>query len=72
VSIRGKNLVGAGGILDQGAVILLDGEQQKTIFQASTELKGKKVARKILPGQAVRLQVRNAEGLTSEFNYTRP
>ncbi|HKA17998.1 MAG TPA: SBBP repeat-containing protein, partial [Blastocatellia bacterium] len=73
VSIRGKNLFVAGGIFDQDAVILLDGEQQKTVFQSSTELKGKKVARKIFPGQAVRLQVRNADGLTSsEFNYTRP
>ena len=73
VRIGGKNLFVTGGVFDQGAVILLNGEQQKTAFQSSTELKGKKVAKKILPGQAVRLQVRNADGLTSlEFNFTRP
>jgi hypothetical protein len=54
-------------------VILLNGEQQKTSFQSATELKGKKVGQKIAPGETVRLQVRNMDGLTSaEFSFTRP
>jgi N-acetylneuraminic acid mutarotase len=76
VSISGKKLFIQGTGFDQGAKILLDGAKQKTPNDAAspgTLLKGKKAAKKIAPGQTVRLRVRNADGTESpDFIYTRP
>jgi hypothetical protein len=72
VSIQGKHVIVTGSGFERGAVILLDGEQQKTVFKSGTSLKGKKVGRKITPGETVLLQVRNPDGVTSaEFSFRR-
>jgi hypothetical protein len=71
-AIKGKHLNITGSGFERGAVILLDGEQQKTRFRSATSVKGKKVGQKIGPDQTVRLQVRNPDGLLSpEFSFTR-
>ena len=76
VSISGKNLLVAGTGFDDGARILVDGEQKKTRpddFTPSTALVGKKVGKKIARGQTVTVQVRNSDGsLSNEFSFTRP
>ena len=72
VRLKKTRLIITGSGFEQGAVILLDGGQQKTKFKSSTSLKGKKLALKIAPGAMVRLQVRNPDGTTSaEFSFTR-
>jgi hypothetical protein len=72
IEIEGKHLIVTGGGFERGAVISLNGEDQKTKFQSSTSLRGKKAGKKIAPGQTVRIQVRNADGLTSgEFSFRR-
>ena len=66
------HLIVSGSEFERGAVILLDGEEQKTKFKSAASLKGKKVALKIAPGVMVRVQVRNPDGATSaEFNFLR-
>ena len=61
---------------ESGAVILLDGEKQKTANDEenpTTVLIGKKAGKKIASGQTVLLQVRNRDGGLSEpFSFTRP
>ena len=75
VSVSGKNLIVAGEGFDKGAVILVDGVEQKTRNDDSnpaTILMGKKVAKSIAPGQRVSIQVRNSDGLLSEsFSFAR-
>jgi hypothetical protein len=72
ISIQGKNVIVTGSGFERGTVILLDGAEQKTKFQSTTALKGKKVGRNIAPGQTVRFQVRTPDGLLSqEFSFTR-
>jgi hypothetical protein len=75
VSIAGKNLVVTGEGFDQGAVILLDGVEQRSKNDQSTPataLIGKKTAKSIAPGQSVTIRVRNSDGLISEpFSFTR-
>ncbi|HEY3137370.1 MAG TPA: SBBP repeat-containing protein, partial [Blastocatellia bacterium] len=75
VSISGKNLSVTGENFDKGAVILVDGVEQRTRSDESrpaTILIGKKAAKNIAPGQRVSLQVRNSDGLISEtFGFTR-
>lgn len=73
--IAGKNLVVTGDNFDSGAVILLNGEQQKTLHdeQDLHSLTGKKVGKRIAPGETVKLQVRNSDSaLSSDFSFTRP
>ena len=71
-AIKGKHLDVTGSGFDQGAVILLDGRQQKTLFTSGTSLRGKKVGKKIAVGQSITLQVRNSDGSLSQvFSYTR-
>jgi hypothetical protein len=71
-AIKGKHLDITGSGFDQGAVILLDGRQQKTVFTSGTSLRGKKVGKKIAVGQSVTLQVRNSDGSLSQvFSFTR-
>ena len=70
--VEGKRLLVGCENVDPGAVILLNGEQQKTINDdqnPSTALIGKKAGRKIRPGDTV--QVRNPDGTVSqEFTFT--
>jgi hypothetical protein len=75
VSIQGKHLVVTGENFDGGTVILLDGVPRKTLRDLAdlTSLTGKKLAKQIAPGQAVRVQVRNSNEVVSPvFQFTRP
>lgn len=73
--ISGKNLVVFGEKFDDGAVIMLNGDPQKTKHNApdpTIELKGKKTGKRIDPGQTVTLRVRNGDGaFSAEFLFTR-
>ena len=75
VSVRGRNLIVNGEGFDRGAVILINGVEQRTRADESnpaTMLIGKKAARDIVPGQPVNIRVRNADGLLSEsFSFTK-
>ena len=71
-AIKGKHLDITGSGFDAGAVILLDGRQQKTVITSGTSLRVKKAGKKIAVGQSVTLQVRNSDGsLSQAFGYTR-
>ena len=71
-SVAGKKLIVAGENFDPDAVILINGEEQKTRNDdqsPQTTLIGKKAGKKIRPGD--RLQVRNPDGpLSEEFIFT--
>jgi hypothetical protein len=71
-SVSGKKLFITGENFHAGAVILLNGEEQKTKQPATnpqTTLIGKKAGRKIKPGD--RVQVRNPNGsISAEFTFT--
>jgi Lamin Tail Domain len=73
---NGKKLFVSGLNFDDGAVLLLNGEKQKTRNDdgtPSTLLIAKKAARDIMPGAIVTLQVRNAAGqVSAEFSFRRP
>jgi hypothetical protein len=75
-SVSGKKLFVQGENFDTGAVILLDGEKQKTANDEQnpqTVLIAKKAGKKIAHGQTVTLEVRNSDGKLSEpFSFTRP
>jgi photosystem II stability/assembly factor-like uncharacterized protein len=74
-SVSGKNLIATGDGFDKGAVILVDGAEQRTRNDESKPtmvLIGKKAAKNIAPGQRVSIRVRNSDGLLSEsFSFTR-
>jgi uncharacterized delta-60 repeat protein len=74
-SISRKNLVVSGENFDVGAIIVLDGADQRTINDSekpASVLIGKKVGKKIAPGQQVTLRVRNPDGaISAEFPFTR-
>ena len=74
--VSGKNLFVYGQDFRGGALIMMNGEQQKTRNDEenpSTTLIAKKAGKRIAPGQIVRLQVRNPDGETSpEFSFARP
>lgn len=75
VSIAGKNLIVRGESFDSGAVILINGERQKTLHDPGdlTTLSGKKLAKKLTPGQMVNVQVRNSnDAVSAAFTFTRP
>jgi hypothetical protein len=76
VAVSGRKLFVTGENFDDGAVILLNGQKQKTANdeqRPDSLLIGKKAARQILPGQSVDLQVRNSDGtLSAEFVFKRP
>lgn len=77
VEIENKVLEVAGPGFDKGAVILVDGVPQETEQPLSTRARlllfSRKAAKKIPPGQAVMVQVRNANGFLSDsFRYVRP
>jgi len=71
VTRQGKNLMVTGMNFDDGAVILLNGDRQKTLHDdqnPTTVLIGKKVGKFIQPGDRVR--VRNSDGTESnEVTY---
>jgi hypothetical protein len=72
---KGKNVVVAGANFDQRAVILMNGEPQKTLHDdvnPTNTLLGKKLAKRIERGLTVSLQVQNSDGTMSEaFQFTR-
>ena len=74
-SISGKNLIVSGENFDAGAIILLNGADQRTVNDSEKPfsiLIGKKVGKKIAPGQQVTLRVRNPDGaISAEFLFTR-
>jgi hypothetical protein len=75
ISIQGKHLIITGENFDGGTVILLDGERQKTLHDPTdlNRLTGKKMAKWLVPGQPVRIQVKNSNEVVSPvFNFTRP
>lgn len=71
-TVAGKKLFVTGENFEPGAVILLNGEQQKTRSDEgnpTTSLIGKRAGKKVRPGD--KLQVKNPNGLLSdEFIYT--
>jgi hypothetical protein len=71
-SVSGKKLIIAGENFDDGAVILINGESQKTRNDdqdPQTTLIGKKAGKKVKPGD--RIQVRNPDGaISDEFIFT--
>jgi N-acetylneuraminic acid mutarotase len=71
-SVSGKKLIIAGENFDDGAVILINGEKQKTRNDdqnPQTTLIGKKAGKKIKQGD--KLQVRNPDGtISQEFTFT--
>jgi Galactose oxidase, central domain/Kelch motif len=73
-SVSGKNLIVLGENFDLGAVILLNGDEQRTANDGQspkTTLIGKKAGKKIKPGD--KLQVRNSNGsLSQELTFTGP
>jgi len=75
VSIVGKNLVVTGLNFSTDAVIVMDGVDQKTRpddLSPATILIGRKVGKRIAPGQMVHLQVRNQNGsISAVFAFTR-
>jgi photosystem II stability/assembly factor-like uncharacterized protein len=75
VLVSGKNLIVTGDGFDRGAVILIDGVEQRSRNDESkpgTVLIAKKAAKNIAPGQRVSIRVRNSDGLLSEsFSFTR-
>jgi beta-glucanase (GH16 family) len=72
---QGKHVVVAGANFDRRAVILMNGEPQKTLHDdvnPSSILVGKKLAKRIDRGQTVSLVVQNSDGTASEaFQFTR-
>lgn len=75
-SVAGKKLFVTGENFGNRAVILLEGEEQKTANDQqnpSSALIGKKAGKRIDHGQTVTLQVKNRDGRVSEpFSFIRP
>ncbi len=75
-SISGKKLFVTGEEFDTGAAILINGVEQNTANDAENpgaRLISKKGGKKIKPGDAVVLQVKNPDGsLSPEFRFMRP
>lgn len=61
----GKKLFVAGENFDSQAKIMINGQEQQTKFQSSSELLGKKAGKKLKPGD--RVQVRNSDGKFSNL-----
>jgi titin len=65
----GKKLMVEGANFDSGAKILINGAQQKTSYESSARVIGKKAGKKIKSGDKV--QVRNSDGtLSNEWTYS--
>jgi hypothetical protein len=65
----GKKLIIDGSNFDAGAKVLLNGNDQKTVYESSARVIGKKAGKKVKSGD--RVQVRNSDGLLSNV-YTYP
>jgi serine protease len=76
VNIEGKNLLIRGTNFDAGSLIFMNGMKQKPrsdVENPATILIGKKLGKRINPGQIVRLQVRDSDGaLSPEIEFVRP
>jgi len=76
VSSQGKNLIVIGQNFVAGAVLMMNGVDQKTFPDAqnpATVIIGRKTARKIDSGQTVQLQLRNPDqSLSNGFMFTKP
>ena len=74
-SVSGKNLIVTGEGFDRGAMILINGVEQRTRNDESkpaTILIAKKAAKSVTPGLRVIIRVRNTDGLLSDsFAFTR-
>ncbi len=75
--VSGKHLIVEGRFFDNNTKIFMDGTQRTTKRvpeNPTTQLKGKKLAKKISSGQTVTLTVRTGGGLSSrnEFRFTKP
>ncbi|HEY3137238.1 MAG TPA: hypothetical protein VGL29_14515 [Blastocatellia bacterium] len=72
--MSGKHLIVRGENFELGAVILLNGVQERTVSDSQspkTTLIGKKVGKRIQPGD--KLQVRNSNGaISEEFIFAGP
>jgi hypothetical protein len=68
VEVDGKKLYVYGEEFKQGAVVILNGEDQTTSNQGdfSHQLKCKKAGKKVSPGSTVILKVRNPDGIESD------
>ena len=69
VFVEGKNLIVNGESFDNGAVILLDGNPQKTnndVVNPASRLFGKKAGKKVKKNPETRIQIRNATGKLSQ------
>ncbi|HEX5735515.1 MAG TPA: SBBP repeat-containing protein [Blastocatellia bacterium] len=75
-SVEGKRLFITGGDFDGGAVVSINGQDQKTKNDGRApgiKLICKKAGKQIAPGDTVILRVRNPDGrLSGEFIFTRP
>src|SRR5215510_2208207 len=75
-AVERKRLLVFGENFDPGAVILLNGEEQKTKNDGQSPkatLIGKNAGKKIASGESVKLQVRNPNGaLSPEFTFNKP
>ena len=75
-SVEGKNLYVFGDGFSSGAVVVMDGEDQKSRNDSDNPaltLIAKKAGKRIAPGQSVTLQVRNSNGvLSNPFVFKRP
>ena len=74
-SVSGKKLIVSGTNFGQGAVIVLDGEEQRTINDAlnpSSVLISKKAGKKVKTGQPVVIRVKNSTGtMSDEYSFVR-
>lgn len=74
-SVSGSKLIVIGEGFDKGAVIIINGDEQRTKNDDQnprTRLIGNKASKRIAPGQTVALQVRNSDGTQSPpFLFTR-
>ena len=75
-TINGKRLLVSGFNFDDGTVLLVNGEEQRTRNDEDDprmQLIAKKAGKFIAPGQTVTLQVRKPDGTVSEgFSFTKP
>jgi uncharacterized delta-60 repeat protein len=75
-TIQGKKLIVTGLNYDIGAVVLIDGEKQKTANddqQPENVLIARKAGKFIAPGQTVTIQVKNTDDrVSNSFTFTRP
>jgi photosystem II stability/assembly factor-like uncharacterized protein len=75
-AISGKHLIVTGQNFSLGAQIIMDGEPRRTVNDQqspTTTLIGKKLGKRISPGQTVELRVKNTDGsLSNIFHFSRP